>query len=748
MLLVLVAALLSGLLAAVVGNAEAASYYAFSSICAVYADSSTLYVADEDAVRAFDENGMELSTLSLGNVTKLERNGNELYALSAGKIYAFSTGSEYLSTSEVITDFTFSSGVLYTVSAGTVACYDASSLARTDTLSFDGAVLAIDSFRSDAYVVYTSGERADVYTISGELYCAQIKYGGSFAATENGLYVVTKGGRRAALTESGCALTDSDRFTVCVGGDKPCFATDDGEVFLNGKLFLARRSTENGFYDSPEGVAARMNKVVVCDRLNNRVAIIKDSGTKYVSLTRPVAAAINNIGEIYVAYGNGKLTKISSDGKSTDLTLPSSVGVIDDVYCDSLNGLFVLSGDSLIELSTGSKPYENVSAICGERAYGKLYAVRGSCVMDGDSTVFDAGSDINALCADEGGAFFYAADGKLYRRQGGASIEIASGLSSRVRLTVSRASCSGFGYGDIIISDAEACRVYAVKAAYAGSTMGTSSAPAVAPYETENIIRSTLYDCSLFASPNETDVSVNVPAETKLIVINDVVNGFSDFSLVGYEDTALKRLLRCYVFRSNLSEPLPYVAPPAAEGKIYAENTYLYSLPSTDSESSDSTIPVDTKVTLLSFAQYSDSVKWYRAEYGDSIGYIVSSAVSIRSFIPEFERPQYNAVVKAYGDNYAAPLFKLEDGKFVKLDGEFLTVGTKLEVVGAFDTSEKYTRVKYFDDELGTLTCYIETVYLRYNSVSVVQIVALAIVAVTLVLLFIVLIRVRKRNRA
>lgn len=217
---------------------------------------------------------------------------------------------------------------------------------------------------------------------------------------------------------------------------------------------------------------------------------------------------------------------------------------------------------------------------------------------------------------------------------------------------------------------------------------------------------------------------------------------------MGYEDTALKRLLRCYVFRSNLSEPLPYVAPPAVEGKIYAENTYLYSLPSTDSESSDSTIPVGTKVTLLPFAQYSDSVKWYRAEYGDSIGYIVSSAVSIRSFIPEFERPQYNAVVKAYGDSYAAPLFKLEDGNFVKLDGEFLTVGTKLEVVGAFDTSEKYTRVKYFDDELGTLTCYIETVYLRYNSVSVVQIVALAIVAVTLVLLFIVLIRVRKRNRA
>ena len=67
--------------------------------------------------------------------------------------------------------------------------------------------------------------------------------------------------------------------------------------------------------------------------------------------------------------------------------------------------------------------------------------------------------------------------------------------------------------------------------------------------------------------------------------------------------------------------------------------------------------------------------------------------------------------------------------------------------MGAFDTSEKYTEIKYFDERLGTCTCYVETVYIDYNNISVVQIIAIVLAAVTFILLVILVVRLYMRNR-
>ena len=87
------------------------------------------------------------------------------------------------------------------------------------------------------------------------------------------------------------------------------------------------------------------------------------------------------------------------------------------------------------------------------------------------------------------------------------------------------------------------------------------------------------------------------------------------------------------------------------------------------------------------------------------------------------------------------------DGSYSEIEQSFLLTGTKVEVVGAFDTSEKYTQIKYFDDRLGTCSCYVETVYIDYNNVSVVQIVAIIIAVITAILLVLLLVRIYMKKR-
>ena len=126
------------------------------------------------------------------------------------------------------------------------------------------------------------------------------------------------------------------------------------------------------------------------------------------------------------------------------------------------------------------------------------------------------------------------------------------------------------------------------------------------------------------------------------------------------------------------------------------------SLPSLNAEKTRENLPKDTMVSLLNFADYvSAGTRWYFAQLEDGTrGYIPASAVSVRNFIPDGIRPQYNAVIKSYNGSVGAKVYALTDGNYEEIENSFLLTGTKIEVVGAFDTSEKYTEIKYFDERL------------------------------------------------
>lgn len=56
-------------------------------------------------------------------------------------------------------------------------------------------------------------------------------------------------------------------------------------------------------------------------------------------------------------------------------------------------------------------------------------------------------------------------------------------------------------------------------------------------------------------------------------------------------------------------------------------------------------------------------------------------------------------------------------------------------------------KIKYFDEKLGTSECYVETIYIDYNNISVVQIIAIALAVITFILLIIMLVRLYMKKR-
>lgn len=70
-----------------------------------------------------------------------------------------------------------------------------------------------------------------------------------------------------------------------------------------------------------------------------------------------------------------------------------------------------------------------------------------------------------------------------------------------------------------------------------------------------------------------------------------------------------------------------------------------------------------------------------------------------------------------------------------------------MEIVGAFDSSKRYTQVKYVDAERGTLTCYVETVYIEYEGINIVLIVAVIVIVVTVLLAAIIICRVMRNKK-
>jgi len=108
--------------------------------------------------------------------------------------------------------------------------------------------------------------------------------------------------------------------------------------------------------------------------------------------------------------------------------------------------------------------------------------------------------------------------------------------------------------------------------------------------------------------------------------------------------------------------------------------------------------------------------------------------------------PDTNATITDYAlvyyyDNVAK--------KYLPIDDLWVAKGTRVMVKTPFDSSQKYTKVVFYRDGYGTIDidCYVETKYINFDGIDLLQFVAIIIILVTLTLITILLVRKYKLKK-
>ncbi|MBD5132231.1 MAG: hypothetical protein HDT28_06585 [Clostridiales bacterium] len=550
--------------------------------------------------------------------------------------------------------------------------------------------------------------------------------------------------------------------------------------FQSTTVLLASSSSAVGFFNLPTGVAVKSSKLFVADAMNNRVAVYGQT-VEYQALYNPVSVASDSAGTVYVAYDYNKVG-VFTDGElsNAERTITDDkLGVIKQIAVDTDKTLYIIADGGLFEVKNGEIGATQISddkfkAITLGVGRDELYALTDSDVMKlnrqtGElSSVMGVGSGAISVAVDLKGTIFVLysdritceLSGNIYQYpllNGGETYSLGGQFAAMAICTVDNKFVS---YGDIIIVDTYKHRVFRTD----GSTLGVKlvdesyEVPDVAADNKLNrydgLIRVALRDADVFSLPVETAPVYTITAGRKVIVPEYDTLDTKEFALILIDDIEHGKLVQGYVYRDILSEALPYTDPPSAVGTIYNAATPIYKWPSRNSVAAAGFTAVNrnTQFKMLDFVEaYRDDYGyvWYRVCLDGAFeGYVLGVNLSLMSYEPVFIRPAYNAEIISYKGSTYAPAYILdEDGNYLEISK--LDTGTRVEVVGAFDSSEQYTQVKYLDAELGTLTCYVETVYIKYNGVNIVLIVAVVVIVVTVILASIIIVRTvrRKKNK-
>ncbi len=736
-------------------------YYHFENPSAVLSDGSAFLVGDDRGLHFIENREWQFVNFHDTPITELCGTAQDAYALCGDEILRV-TFNENGSTSEnleidgaehialINDELYYSTGNTIYKSNGEVF------------LTATSPILSMTS-ADKLYYATANGNRFDIYDQDGSLAFPLIKSSKIFGG--NSLYSVKPSGELTRITEEGELLVLTNAFVTSAFGfnNGICFTTDEGELLTlcedKVTLIAASASSEDGFYHHPLRATTRLGKLFVCDYLNNRVVIkdAKHDSLEYISLYRPSDIAVANDGTIYIVHANKQISVYSRELEF--IINYSFENNISNICVDDNGEVFALSDNKVSKL-------EKTGFITTTENAKNIYADGGLYIIKEDGRIYknnellltkagivdittDASGKIFALINEGGVNSIVRFDGEVET-----PITAEVSLDGATSLSIAKSDIGNIKFGDLIIADKLTHKIIKIDSEIIGSSSEDISAPTESEYD-ENIIRTTLRACFLYGSLNESDIQLSLPKNKSIIVLKyDATNSLA---YCASEDLTGK-ITYGFVFRSALSDALEYKKPPAEEGTIYTENTYLYSLPSLtaptvktdiDGTETDILFKRGDKIEMLAFADYSTAkTRWYKVKIDETTGYVPSNSVSIRNFIPGDARPQYNAKIISYKGSTHAPIYILNaDGEYEQTLGDYLETGTQVEILDSFDESEKYAEIKYFDEELGTLTCYVETVYLEYNSITLLQTIAIIVAILTFVLLVFLLIRLYMKNR-
>ncbi len=779
-------------------------YRLFDAPTAVFADASGILVAEKNAVKSISNDGAVEVVRSGINADKVYRTNNFLITLENGSIHSYYGADTAVYDEHEFIDIDVEQNTLYALTAdgymtvplgdtsfdGTKAEYFQFTSAeypriRAHALSIcDGKIfVAIDSAifknKHDIVSVETAdgvGKLTAVFMQSDTiLSMTAMDYNNTlYTVTRDGAYGYTMGSHpELAYSEHGTLLTNIYAF------DGFIYALDtlDGLKKLSADLtsiksLLASASDANGFFNMPSGVAIKNSTLFVADTVNDRVATY-GSELNFISdvdFDNPVSVACDSTGAVYVAHSVGDVVKITSSGNTT-VTVD---GIIKQIAVDADKTLYILTRDGLWiydgeqPVKVGNSAYKAITLAAGR---DELYALDGNTVKK--LNVTDGAVEEKVYCPADPAAFALAVDlnGNVFTLTQSRIIRTtARGEQTEFSMTVDGEAYSlGFSsgamalctvdnsfvsYGNLIIADTYKHRVFSADGAALGVKLidDDYDVPEIKDDTTPDcydggLIRVALYDTPVFSRPMETPPVYTIAQGRKVIVAQYDLEDSREYSLILIDNLSTGELLQGYVYRDALSEPLPYAAPPASSGTVYASATPVYKWPSQNAKAVTGFGAVEraTQFEMLDFvSEYRDDYNnlWYRIRIADQYeGYILAANISVLGYDPIFIRPAYDAEIISYNGSTFAQAYELVDGEYREIDMTFKT-GTQVEVVGTFDTSVEYTLIKYLDPDYGTLTCYVKTVYLKYKGVNVVMIVAIVVASITVVLAAIIIARV------
>lgn len=706
-----------------------------------------------------------------------------------------------------IADFAVYGDTLYAVSGGSLI----SALLGAESFDASVAVTALHSPRYNdvrashvatvngtVYVVTQSafGSRNDVCFVSdgGELMTALLQSDGvlSMTADNAALYTLTRDAViKYSVAASGGLIKKSD----ALGAEFIDIYTYGGNVYaldslnalhrLSGELssdtvLLASSSDVKGYFNMPSDIAVKNSTIYVADTLNDRIAIYGDS-IEYTEreFINPVSVYRDSASNVYVAYEYNKIGIFAGGDFSEEnerTVFAPELGYIVQIAVDAEKTIYILSSTGLWTLeNSASRPvlsdatrYKAITLGVGRNG---LYALSDEAVYKldggGKTKACDAPDTAVSIAADLDGSVYILTRNSILcvksdRTEeyslsvGGEPYTLGGGLGRIVLCTVHNAYAS---HGDVLIADGYKHRIFKADGTALGVTLidenyvvpdvANSSDPA---FYGDGLIRTATRNTEVFARPMESEPIYTIARGRNVIVPVYTLEETLEYSLVLIDDTERGRLVQGYVFRDSLSAPLPYVAPPAAVGTVFNSATPIYKFPSRHSRPVRGYSAVDdnTKLDMLDFVEaFRDDYNnlWYRVKLGaDAEGFILAVNLSISNYEPVFIRPAYNAEIISYKNSEFAVGYELSaDGKYTEITA--LPVGTQVEVVGAFDSSKEYTEVKFTDGERGTMSCYVKTVYIRYNGVNIVLLVAIIVIMITVILASIIVARVMRNKK-
>lgn len=763
------------------------------------ATATELYITTAQAIRSFSFRGAETGGLDIA-ADKAYRHEGMTVTLERGVLQVY-FGDAQTTIASGLDDFSAHGSTLYAyandalMNAADVSVYAISENTLTDEHTHrlaDTSITALAAADGQAYVSIRAngtGTRDNIclLTADGTLRVCAANVPAVRAMTVSGdmLYAVSENKITAYRSVIG-ALIPVETLAVAdvtdlVAADGYLYALTGAYAVLKTPATLsgyteliASASAQVGFYDMPSTCITRKDKAIVADCNNHRVALVSDDGVSYLDypFVYPTGVAVDDYGRMYVCHRiniidvfdetGAHLYTVEAESRILDVFTDSA----DDVFVRTENGIGRLQNNQVQPLYTGAV---EAAAVMPEGSSIYLYASGTVSHLENGVPVKVAsiGGTVIDFAVDVERSIYVLDDSGMIRKYAAANNYATPSAPVQYvgypvtdgarRLNISSIRNTLLDYGDLIVTDTKAHTVKAIDAAcFAVKVIDENVQPPVdpdspvpAPITDDSIVFYAQEDIAVYQLPRDMSPFYTIAKGRKIIVPRYNLTDTDAFSFVLVEDAENKVLLSGYVrkFRLPESARLPYVAPPSAVGTVQNDDTVVYKWPSVYAApiSGYDSLSKGTEVSLLRFvAGFIDDsgFRWYRVAVDGGEGYIYAANLSINRYQPVFERPQYNAEIVAALGRDTAQLYILDgDGNYRELENEPpLPKGTRVQVVGTFDPSLQYTQIKYFDETLGTLDCYVLTEHLKYHGVTALQIIVFVLIGVVLVLLIILII--------